>query len=313
LESKKFIEQWLNIRGLILSDEKTKMVHSTDGFDFLGHHIRHYKNRIKGTYKLKLLNGKKNAQKRANAEFVLRIEPTKDKIKSHYRDISDTIWKLKSATPSQLIRILQPKITGWANYYKTVHSNEAFNKLEHLVWKMLYQWARRRHPNKGKYWIANKYFGTVNGRKWIFVEKFDDKVVKSLKGYSKHKERTGSYAKVGYDRSYYDGDTAYWAERLSKGYGNITPSKAKRLKKQNGICPLCHSRLTTEDLTEAHHVKPQSEGGKNKYSNLILTHRHCHDKWHRENPGNKGANHSKGIKAEPNPEFQEYLDKVWNA
>jgi RNA-directed DNA polymerase len=33
-----------------------------------------------------------------------------------------------------------------------------------------WEWARRRHPQKGKKWIADKYFGTVNGRKWTFAE-----------------------------------------------------------------------------------------------------------------------------------------------
>ncbi|MEN8216868.1 MAG: group II intron reverse transcriptase/maturase, partial [Pseudomonadota bacterium] len=249
-ESKSFIEQWLQVRGLTLSQEKTKIIHSTEGFDFLGHHIRHYENQIKGTYKLKLMNGTKTEQNRAKATHVLRVEPTKDKIKAHWREVSDTIWKLKSTTAEALIGIIQPKITGWANYYKTVHSSEAFGKLDTLLWKRLYQWARRRHPQKGKKWIVEKYFGHSNGRNWVFMTRKDKAVVKAIRTYSKHKERTGSYAKVGYDRSFYDGDTAYWADRLSKGYGNITPSKAKMLKKQDGICPECKSRLTNEDLLE---------------------------------------------------------------
>ncbi|TGN99842.1 hypothetical protein PN36_33050 [Candidatus Thiomargarita nelsonii] len=291
-ESRRFIGKWLEIRGLTLSEEKTKIVHSTEGFDFLGHHIRHYENRIKGTYRLKLLNGTPTEQRRAKATHVLRVEPTKEKIKLHYREISDTIWKLKAATPNEVIKTLQPKITGWANYYKTVHSSEAFSKLDHFLWKRLYQWACRRHPNKGKRWVADKYFCTVNGRKWTFAEIVgkgkDRKIVKYLKGYSKHKERTGSYARVGYDRSYYDGDTAYWAERLSKGYGNITPYKAKMLKRQDGICPVCKCRFGNEDLSEAHHIHPRHLGGEDTYTNLVLVHLHCHDKIHRENPGIRG-------------------------
>ncbi|MEN8216589.1 MAG: group II intron reverse transcriptase/maturase, partial [Pseudomonadota bacterium] len=249
-ESKSFIEQWLQIRGLTLSQEKTKIIHSTEGFDFLGHHIRHYETQIKGTYKLKLMNGTKTEQNRAKATHVLRVEPTKDKIKAHWREISDTIWKMKSATAEALIGAIQPKITGWANYYKTVHSSEAFGKLDMLLWKRLYQWAQRRHPHRGKKWIVEKYFGHSNGRNWVFMARKKGEVVKAIKAYSKHKERTGSYAKVGFDRSFYDGDTAYWADRLSKGYGNITPSKAKMLKRQGGICPECKSRLTNEDLLE---------------------------------------------------------------
>jgi RNA-directed DNA polymerase len=160
---------------------------------------------------------------------------------------------------------------------------------------------------------VDKYFGTVDGRKWTLVDRHGGKITKALKGYSKHKVETGSYARVGYDRSYFDGDTAYWAGQLSKGYGNITPSKAKMLKKQNGICPLCKYRLTNDDLGEVHHIKPRSKKGEDKYSNLILVHRHCHDKWHRENPGNKRGNRSKGVKVEQlSPEHEGFL-KNWNA
>jgi len=280
-ESKKYISEWLKVRGLELSEEKTQIVHSTEGFNFLGHHIRHYENRIKGTYRLKLLNGTKTEQNRANATHVLRVEPTKEKLHGHWKEISDTIGKLKSVTPAKLIAIIQPKITGWANYYKTVQSSEAFGKLDMFLWKRLYQWACRRHPKKNKHWIADKYFGRVGNRKWIFK---DEKTGKTIKLYTQHKERTGSYTRVGYDRSYYDGDTAYWAERLSNGYDNITPSKAKMLKRQGGKCPHCGGSFTSEDLMHVHHKAYRSQGGEDKYKNLTLLHKHCHDELHRLNP-----------------------------
>jgi len=285
-ESKRFIKEWLGLRGLTLSEEKTKIVHSKDGFDFLGHHIRHYENRYTGTYKAKLLNGTPTERKKAVATHVLRVEPTKAKVNAHYQELSDIIGKMKATTPRELIGILQPKVSGFANYYKTVHSSKAFGRLDMLIWRRLYQWALRRHPHKGKRWVADKYFCTVKGRKWTFAEikgkGKDREIVKSLKGYSKHKERTGSYARVGYDRSYYDGDTAYWAGRLSKGYGNITPSKAKLLKRQGGLCPVCKCALTNEDLPEAHHIKPRQYGGLWEFKNMVLLHLHCHDRIHRE-------------------------------
>jgi RNA-directed DNA polymerase len=52
------------------------------------------------------------------------------------------------------------------------------------------------------------------------------------------------------------------------------------LKKQGGICPECKGKFTDDDLMEAHHKVYRSRGGDNKYSNLILLHRHCHDKLH---------------------------------
>jgi RNA-directed DNA polymerase len=281
-ESKRYLVEWLKIRGLTLSEEKTKIVHSTEGFNFLGCHIRHYRNRIKGTYKLKLLNGTKTERNRANATHVMRMEPIKDKIKAHWRKISEKIWSKKTAPAATIIKEIQPMITGWANVYKEFHSSEAFGKLDTFLYRRLLQWACRRHPNKGKKWVVKKYFGHVNGRNWVFMDKRGDKIIAAIKAYSKHKEPTGSYARVGFDRSYYDGDTAYWAARLSKGYGDITPSKAKMLRRQGGKCPHCGAAFTQEDLLEAHHKTFKSRDGEDKYKNLVLLHRHCHDKRNKE-------------------------------
>jgi len=40
--AKRYIQLWLANVGLELSNEKTKIVHTTDGFDFLGFTVRHY-------------------------------------------------------------------------------------------------------------------------------------------------------------------------------------------------------------------------------------------------------------------------------
>jgi len=216
------------------------------------------------------------------------VEPTKDKVKKHWRDLSDTIWKLKDASADVLIGVIQPKITGWANYYKAAHSSEAFNRLDHLLYRRLTQWTKRKHSKRGIRWINEKYFGIkrkgkskeythsiIGGKKWVFRGEH-----RHIKAYAKHKERIGSHARVGFDRSYYDGDVAYWAERLSRGYGDISPSKAKLLRKQKGKCPHCQSALTNDDLLHVHHRTYKSRGGTDKYPNLVLLHKHCHDEIH---------------------------------
>jgi RNA-directed DNA polymerase len=40
------IQEWLAERGLELSEEKTRIVHIDDGFNFLGFHLRRYKGRL---------------------------------------------------------------------------------------------------------------------------------------------------------------------------------------------------------------------------------------------------------------------------
>ena len=42
LKAKETTEEWLGLRGLELSKEKTKIVHISEGFDFLGFNIRQY-------------------------------------------------------------------------------------------------------------------------------------------------------------------------------------------------------------------------------------------------------------------------------
>lgn len=111
----------------------------------------------------------------------------REKVKAHFQDISETIGRLKAVTPTQLIKVIQPKITGWANMYKAVHSSEAYAKLDNLLWQRLYQWGKRKHPNKGKRWVADKYFGHSGKRNWMFMDKKTGKVIKI---YSQHKEKT---------------------------------------------------------------------------------------------------------------------------
>ena len=81
-------------------------------------------------------------------------------------------------------------------------------------------------------------------------------------------------------KSYYDGDETYWARRLSKGYGNISPSKAKLLNKQNGKCSFCGSQFRDSEIMETHHTISKKDGGKDKPQNLALIHKHCHDQLH---------------------------------
>jgi RNA-directed DNA polymerase len=37
-----------------------------------------------------------------------------------------------------------------------------------MIWKLLWKWAKRRHPNKSQKWIANKYWKQSNNRRWNF-------------------------------------------------------------------------------------------------------------------------------------------------
>jgi len=266
--AKIYIQKWLAKIGLELSEEKTKIVHTTEGFDFLGFTIRHYPKLQKGYVAL-------NVQQPNRQDFKTLIQPSKKKVKAHIQKLGKIIKESKAVTAEELIERLQPKITGFANYYRFFCYSDAFSYTTHWLRYRLWVWAKRRHPNKGYRWVADKYFTMDEGRRW-HLKDAKGNTLKYPKGANRR------YVKVRAGKSYYDGDTLYWSQRLSKGYGDITPSKAKMLKKQNGIGTYCHKYFKAGDKMEAHHLIHKVEGGSNSYNNLALMHNHCHDQYHAE-------------------------------
>lgn len=132
-EVKNLIQDFIKNRGLELSKEKTLITNIYDGFVFLGWNFRKYKNN-------KLL-----------------IKPSKKSIQKITKRISDIIRTGYTWTQQILIKELNPVITGWSNYHQGVVSGKIFEKIDALIWNMLWKWAKRRHPNKSHTWIARKY------------------------------------------------------------------------------------------------------------------------------------------------------------
>ena len=131
-------------RGLMLSAEKTRVTHITEGFDFLGWNVRKY-------------DGK------------LLIKPSKANIKSHLTRVREIIKANKTIKQEELIRILNPVLRGWANYHQHAVAKRAFAHNDHQIWSMLWNWATRRHPTKGARWVKERYFKTRKFRNWVFV------------------------------------------------------------------------------------------------------------------------------------------------
>lgn len=137
------VERFLIKRGLKLSEEKTIITHIDQGFDFLGHNIRKYKEK-------------------------LLIKPSKSNVNIFLANIREIIKRAKATRTEDLINILNPKIRGWANYYRHVVSKAVFSKVDNDIFLALWTWAKRRHRNKGHHWIARKYFCSINGDNWVF-------------------------------------------------------------------------------------------------------------------------------------------------
>jgi RNA-directed DNA polymerase len=94
------------------------------------------------------------------------------------RNLRDTIKQNKAVKTETLIRLLNPKITGWANYHRHYCSKNTFYYVSHHLFPALWNWSKRRHNRKGSFWVARKYFRKKGNNNWQFNAKIKDKKLK---------------------------------------------------------------------------------------------------------------------------------------
>lgn len=144
------VEAFLWERGLELSAEKTHITHINDGFDFLGFNVRKYAGK-------------------------LLIKPAKASVKTFLGELRWFIKSNRAAKTEQLVRQLNRKIRGWANYYRHAVAKRTFSYVDHKVFLALLYWVNYRHPNKSNQWKRKRYFRTQGRRQWVFYAGIHDK------------------------------------------------------------------------------------------------------------------------------------------
>lgn len=137
------VKQFLAVRGLELSEEKTKITYIRHGFTFLGQTFRKHGN-------------------------TLHITPSKQGVLALIRKVGALIRKYTKAPILILIKKLNEVLRGWANYHRHVVASEAFGRVDNYVYQQLWHMLRRRHPKKSKKWLAKKYWRAA-GKKGIFA------------------------------------------------------------------------------------------------------------------------------------------------
>jgi len=221
--------EWLGPRGLAFNEDKTRIVHLEDGFDFPGFNIRRYPNR-------KLL-----------------IKPSQAAIRRVRERLAAEIRALRGGNAMTVIATLNPIIRGWAAYYRGVVSSGAFSSLDDYLWKLTCKWATWRHASKPKRWIAGRYFGKFNKFRndhWVFGDRDSGACLTrfSWTGIQRHVPVTGAASP--------DDPTlaSYWAERRTKVKPPLDQYTLRLLTRQDARCPLCGDHLLTPDQP------PQSPG-----------------------------------------------------
>jgi RNA-directed DNA polymerase len=216
------LAKWLAPRGLSFNEDKTKVVHLTEGFDFLGVSVRRYP------------GGK------------LLIKPSKAAIRRLRERLAAETRALRGANAMAVIARLSPITRGWAAYYRTVVSAEVFSALDQYVFKLTYKWARYRHPNKPKRWIVGRYFGAFNkfrNDRWVFGDRDSGGHLVKFAWTSINRHVMVKGAASTDDPAL----ASYWASRRRRSKPPLDNYTLSLLTRQDGRCPLCGDHLLTAD------------------------------------------------------------------
>jgi RNA-directed DNA polymerase len=263
-EIKPLVEQFLQERGLELSPTKTVITHVERGFDFLGQNVRRYP-------KGKLL-----------------IKPSKKNVGTFLNGIRRIIKDAHGASAADLIDQLNPKVRGWANYHRHVVSKRTFGRVDHTIFSNLWQWARRRHPNKPSRWVKAKYFERRRDRDWTFFGETCDDEGRPNKVWLYYAKSTPikRHVKVKGEANPYDPTYETYFEEREGAHMLDTFRGTRTLRylchEQRGLCTLCNTKITRITGWRLHYCVPRVKGGSTGATNCVLLHPECHDRVHRQ-------------------------------
>lgn len=255
--------EWLRGMGLEMKASKTRIAHTLEaidgqaGFDFLGFNFRLYP-RGK-TRCIRDVRGRELG-------FSPSVRPSRNSQKKLLLKVREIVRSHPNVHQAGLIAMLNPVLRGWGNYFSTAVSKEIFGKMDMLIYRKLWSWATRRHSNKGRRWVASRYWLLAQGRGWTFG--IDRKTTLHKLGELPIRR----HVKVQGDRSPFDGDALYWSARLG-AHPELPRGMATYLKRQKGECVGCGMFFKPGDRLESVRIRNERLGLRP--GQMALVHDHC--------------------------------------
>jgi RNA-directed DNA polymerase len=202
-EAKEEIIKWFLDGPLLeISEVKTSIVDSNEGFDFLGFSI------------ITIPCGRPR----------VKIYPSRKSQVTLLFKVQNIIQKNRSASTYNLILLLRPIIIGWANYFRFSECQKVFHKLTHLIHQKLRAWVFRRDTRNGRMKVKQRYFpsgktyiydGIRHQDNWVLTGKQLDKDGRMQEIWLPHMVwvKSKKWVKIRADKSPFDGDNVYWTKR----------------------------------------------------------------------------------------------------
>jgi RNA-directed DNA polymerase len=116
--------------GLRLAEEKTRVVHIDEGFDFLGFAIR-------------------RMRKRGTSKHYVYTRPSRKSIQAINDKVSAKTYRsTQNQDPRVLLQGINRTLTGWANYFRHGVSKAVFGAVDSHAWGRIMRWLRRKYHGK---------------------------------------------------------------------------------------------------------------------------------------------------------------------
>lgn len=246
------VNAFLKLRGVQLSEQKTKITHISEGFDFLGQSVRKYHR----------LDGKLGK---------IQIEPSKTSIQSIKEKIKAICKSSGQLTQAQMIDRLNPVLRGWANYHRHIICGRTYADINSYVWFRLMRWGKSRHPTKSGIWIAKRYFSHAKNSTWAFKDKVTSKTLIRLN----YDIQTFRHIKIQGEANPFDVEwNEYFQDReKSIKMKAVSHYIGKISKQQDGKCPHCQQIIQAEDKYHLHYLDRDKTNRGIK--NMLLLHKTC--------------------------------------
>lgn len=125
--------------GLRLAEDKTKVCHIDEGFDFLGWRIQRRDQRSRPGHKAVYTF----ASKKSLASILTKIRHLTRR--RNHRTLAD------------LLRRLNPVLRGWCNYFKHAVSKRTFGYVDHFAFWRIVGWLKKRHRGLNMHTLVRRY------------------------------------------------------------------------------------------------------------------------------------------------------------
>jgi RNA-directed DNA polymerase len=128
----------LALMGLRLAEDKTRICHIDEGFEFLGFRIQ-------------------RQTKRGTARSHVYTYPSKKALLAVCDKVRTISRQGRNDPLTELLRRLNPVLRGWCNYFRHGVSKATFQYLTAFAWRRVTVWLRRKHPRVNWKWLRRHY------------------------------------------------------------------------------------------------------------------------------------------------------------